>query len=219
MRTRTGTRTVTRTVTGTGTSASSFEGTTGRVAGAVMARMNRDMERSAIDELDPGPDASVLSIGFGPGVGIAELVARLPLGRVAGIDPAATMVEQARRRNRSAVDAGGVELVRATAESIPWPDGAFGGVLAVNSIQLWDPLASGVREVARVLAAGGTVVTVTHAWAIEKRAPLEEWAASTSDLFERNGLGDVAWRSAAFRSGDGLVLRARKRRLCNRMAP
>jgi ubiquinone/menaquinone biosynthesis C-methylase UbiE len=192
------------------TRATSFEGTTGRVAGAVMARMNRDMEHCAIDELDPAPDASVLSIGFGPGVGIAAVARCVPQGRVAGIDPSQTMVDQARRRNRRMVDSGQVTLVRAGAESIPWPDDAFLGVVAVNSIQLWDPLEAGIREVARVLAPGGTLVTVTHAWAVEKRAPLEEWVASATHLLTTSGLVDVTSSTATFRSGKALLLLASK---------
>jgi hypothetical protein len=45
---------------------SSFDGTAGRLAGPLMARMNRDMELAAIDELSPARDASVLAVGFGP---------------------------------------------------------------------------------------------------------------------------------------------------------
>jgi ubiquinone/menaquinone biosynthesis C-methylase UbiE len=194
----------------TGTT-TSFKGTSGRVAGAVMARMNRDMEHAAIDELDPAPSASVLSIGFGPGVGIAALVRRLPHGQVAGVDPSSTMVDQARRRNRHAVDAGRVSLACAAAESIPWPDDAFSGVVAVNSIQLWDPLEAGVGEVARVLVPGGAFVTMTHVWAIEKRSPLEQWTGSATDLLVAWGFAHVTHSTASFRSGNGLLLRASKR--------
>ncbi len=116
-----------------------FEGTAGPLAGAVMARLNRDMEHAAADELAPGSDDAVLAMGFGPGVGIAALVARLPGGTVAGINPSATMVERARRRNQAAVGTGRVALARAGAESVPWPDTTFTGVVAVNSMQLWEP--------------------------------------------------------------------------------
>jgi ubiquinone/menaquinone biosynthesis C-methylase UbiE len=191
-------------------STTSFEGTAGRVAGAVMARMNRDMEHAAIDELDPAPGSTVLSIGFGPGVGIAALVRRLPEGQLAGIDPSSAMVDQALRRNRRAVDTGQVTVACATAESIPWPDAVFTGVLAVNSIQLWDPMEAGVREVARVLAPGGTLVSLTHVWAIEKRAPLEQWIESAKELLGAYALTDVTHATASFRSGKGLFLRASK---------
>jgi len=200
------------------TCSTTFEGTAGRLAGAVMARLNRDMERAAVDELAPEPGA-VLAVGFGPGVGIAELVARRPGCVVAGVDPSPTMVAQARRRNLAAIDAGRVVLTRAGAEAIPWPDRAFSGVVAVNSMQLWEPLDDALREVARVLAPGGALVTVTHTWAIEKRAPLGEWTSSLLPRLERFGLGDVEHRTTGFRSGPGLVLHARKLRHGNRMAP
>ena len=202
-----------------GSNTSSFDGTAGRLVGTLMARMNRDMELAAIDELMPGPDATVLALGFGPGVGVAELTARLQEGVVGGVDPSAAMVRQARRRNRSAIEKGQVTLERSTADAIPWPDRTFTGALAVNSIQLWDPLDASIREVARVLAPGAPLVAITHVWAIEKRSPLEDWASTTVELLTATGFGVVTRRTSPFRSGHGLVLRAEKRRPCNRKAP
>jgi ubiquinone/menaquinone biosynthesis C-methylase UbiE len=177
-----------------------------------MARLNRDMEGAAIAELDPAPHDHVLAVGFGPGVGIEELVARLGCGRVAGIDPSATMVAQAQSRNVGAVESGTAELVRAGAESIPFRDGAFHGVLAVNSMQLWS-LEPAVREVARVLAPDGVLVSMTHVWAIEKGKPLTDWMATVVRLLEACGLSEVNHRTESFRSGRGLVLSATKRRM------
>jgi ubiquinone/menaquinone biosynthesis C-methylase UbiE len=198
---------------------SSFEGTGGRLAGLLMARLNRDMEVAAIDELAPAHDASVLAVGFGPGVGVAALAKRVPSGVVGGVDPSATMVQQARRRSLPAVESGRIALAQGTAHAIPWPDGTFAGVLAVNSMQLWDPLDASVQEIVRVLAPAGRLVAITHVWAIEKRSPLEQWMGATSELLVGAGLDGIAHRTASFRSGTGLVLRAEKRRLCNRKAP
>jgi ubiquinone/menaquinone biosynthesis C-methylase UbiE len=191
-------------------SSKGFEGTAGRVAGAVMARMNGDMEAAAVDELalGLGPRADVLAVGFGPGVGIASLIERFPHVRVCGVDPSATMVEQATRRNRTAVREGRVELAQARAESLPWPDDAFDGAVAVNSMQLWDPLEDAVREIARVVRPGGVLVALTHTWAVEKAMRVEEWTATTDELLERYGFTDVTARTRAFRSGPGLVQRA-----------
>lgn len=181
--------------------------------------MNRDMEVAAIDELAPAHDATVLAVGFGPGVGVAELAKRLPGGVVGGVDLSAVMVQQARRRNLSAIERGQVTLERSTADSMPWPDGTFTGALAVNSIQLWDPLDASIVEVARVLAPAGSFVAMTHVWAIEKRSPLEQWVRTTGELLATAGFGGISHRTARFRSGKGLVLRAEKPRPCNQKAP
>jgi ubiquinone/menaquinone biosynthesis C-methylase UbiE len=198
---------------------SSFDGTAGRLAGPLMARMNRDMELAAIDELSPAQDASVLAVGFGPGIGVAELTKRVPGGVVGGVDPSAAMVQQASRRNRPAIEQGRVSLERRPADAIPWPDGTFHGALAVNCMQLWEPLDASVHEVARVLAPAGQLVAITHVWAIEKRCPFEQWVSATSELLDGAGFDDIAHRTAPFRSGPGLVLRAKKRLLCNQKAP
>ncbi len=193
------------------TGSNGFEGMTGRLAAAAMARLNRDMERAAVAELDPAPDDAVLAVGFGPGVGVAALTARLTAGTVGGIDPSSTMVELAVRRNRAAVEGGRVRLVVADAASIPWPDGSFGAVVAVNSLQFWDPLDVSLREVARVLAPGGVLVTLTHCWAIEKRAPVDEWVEMVTVLLRDAGFVGLESRTQPFRSGEGLVLRVRAR--------
>ncbi len=191
-----------------------FEGTSGRLAGAVMARLNRDMEDAAVDELDPAPTDRVLAVGFGPGVGIAALTPRLPTGFVGGIDPSSAMVEQARRRNRAAVNEGRVELAATGADTIPWPDAMFDGAVAVNSIKLWQPFDASLHEIARVLAPGASLVTVTHCWAVEKRAPVSDWVNTTTAALHERGFNDVTHRSEPFRSGEGLVLRARRVRAC-----
>ena len=196
------------------TSTTGFEGTSGRLGGAVMARLNRDMEDAAVNELDPAPTDRVLAVGFGPGVGVAALVPRLPLGFVGGIDPSSAMIDQARRRNRAAVNEGRVQLVSAGAEAIPWPDDFFDGAVAVNSIQLWQPFDVSLYEVARVLSPGASLVTVTHCWAVEKRSPVSLWVKTTTDTMQTHGFEEVTQHTASFRSGEGLVLRARRARAC-----
>jgi ubiquinone/menaquinone biosynthesis C-methylase UbiE len=196
-----------------GGGAAGFDGAGGRIAAAVMARLNADMERAAVAALEPDPDAVVLAVGFGPGVGVEALLPHLPDGRVVGIDPSSVMVEQARRRTRVAVAEGRVELAQCGADDIPWGDRSFDGVVAVNSVQLWEPFVASVHEVARVLRADGTLVTVTHEWAIAKRAPLPEWIEATVAVLQDAGFDGVTHRTDRFRSGSGLILCATKSRV------
>lgn len=187
---------------------SGFEGLVGRISGSVMARLNRDMERTAVAELNPSPRDSVLAIGFGPGIGVESLADVLSAGLVAGIDPSAAMNELARRRNRRGIDSGRIVLRNAGAEAIPWPDNTFNGIVAVNSAQLWRPLDAAVREVARVARPGCSLVTITHAWAVEKTSPVPEWIEWMSSLLAERELSAISSRIQKFRSGRGLVLRA-----------
>jgi arsenite methyltransferase len=187
---------------------SGFDGLVGRISGSVMARLNRDMERAAIAELNPSPSDSVLAIGFGPGIGVEFLAEVLPAGLVAGIDPSATMNELARRRNRRGIDSGHVVLRNASAEAIPWPDDTFDGIVATNSAQLWRPFDAAAGEVARVIRPGGSLVTITHAWAIEKVSPIPEWIERVSSLLLEREFSGISPRIQRFRSGRGLILSA-----------
>jgi len=187
---------------------SDFDGFVGRISGSVMARLNRDMERVAVAELNPSPSDSVLAIGFGPGFGIESLADVLPAGLVAGIDPSAAMNELARRRNRRGIDSGPIVLRNAGAKAFPWPDNTLNGIVAVNSAQLWRPLDAAVRGVARVSRPGGSLVTITHAWVIEKTSPVPEWIERMSRLLAERELSAISSRIQKSRSGRGLILRA-----------
>ena len=72
---------------------------------------------------------------------------------------------------------------------------------------------------ARVLAPGGAVVSVTHTWAIERRAWVSDRAAAVSTLLHLCGMADTAQRTVTFRSGPGLALQARKPHDRNRITP
>jgi ubiquinone/menaquinone biosynthesis C-methylase UbiE len=188
-----------------------FDGPAGAVAAKVMAIGNRDMEAEAVAELAPDDSDAVLVIGFGPGVGIRMLLPHLPQGWIGGIDPSGAMVREARRRNRAAFDEGRLRLEQTTAAAIPWGDASFDGAIAVNSVQLWDPLDASAAEVARVLRPGAPLVTITHDWALRKHAgSVEEWLETVTASFEGAGFeGCRSWTGKAA-SGGSVTLVARR---------
>ena len=164
----------------------------GPAAGMMAKRLekNRDGELEAIEELAPSPSDRVLAIGFGPGIGIELLAPRV--AHVAGVDPSKAMVKLASQRCRALVDAGRVELVRASADALPWDDGSFDGVVTVNTIQLWSPFEASVAEVARVMKSGARLVSYTHDWAIEMfgGGKVDAWAERAARVCARHGLVD-----------------------------
>lgn len=118
------------------------QGLLGRLGGHIMARMNAACGAWVAQLLDVHPTDRVLEVGFGSGVVVAWLAARATAGLVAGVDPSPEMVGQALARNREAVRGGRVDLRCASVESLPFPDGQFDKVLAINAVQVWpDPRA------------------------------------------------------------------------------
>jgi len=198
--------------TGMAAAGEAFDGPIGIIAAAIMARANRAAEEEAVAELAPGPGDDVLVAGFGPGVGLHVLAGRIADGCIAGIDPSQVMLNQARRRNRAAVESGRIEVLRGTADDLPWPGGSFDAVLTVNTIQLWRPFDASAREVTRVLRPGGRLISYTHGWAIRKSSGLdvEDWAAQTAASCRQCGLAEPRWWRAKADRGSSVAFVARR---------
>jgi len=133
------------------------QGILGRVGGMIMARSNRGIATRVIELLDIHPDDEVLEVGYGPGVAIQLIAAKLSSGKVAGIDCSAVMMQQATARNADAVESGRIELHLGLVEAMPFEDNTFDKALAINSMQAWSGAIRGLREIWRVLKPRGRV--------------------------------------------------------------
>ena len=98
-----------------------------------------------------------LDAGCGDGRFLAALPSLGPVpGRVVGSDISARILETARETARRA----GVEpeLVRANLEALPFPNGSFDVTLCSQVIEHLEEPKLGLRELARVLRPGGTLI-------------------------------------------------------------
>ena len=179
-----------------------FDGLTGRIAAHVMARVNADMEQAALDALEPRPGDRVRVVGFGPGVGIAELLRRVPDARVVGIVPSAVMVRAATRRLPAGAP---VELLTEPLEALDPTRGPFDRAVAVNCHPCFEPDVA-LAHLGRVLAPGARFVSLTHDWAIEKHRPVPAWREQVEQDATAAGLGDPAWSAGRYRSGAAIQL-------------
>ncbi len=93
----------------------------------------------------PRPDARAVEVGIGSGRFAA------PLGIPIGIEPSPALGRMARDR--------GIEVIRGRAESIPLRDGACSSALVVTVICFLDDPVPAFREIHRILAPQGTLVT------------------------------------------------------------
>jgi SAM-dependent methyltransferase len=83
-----------------------------------------------------GPARSVLNIGAGAGSYEPQDCS------VVAVEPSLAMIRQRRP--------GAAPVVQASAESLPFPDGAFDAALAILTLHHWDELEAGLAEMRRV---------------------------------------------------------------------
>jgi SAM-dependent methyltransferase len=95
------------------------QGILGRFGGIIMARSNQEIATRMVEILDVHPNDRFLEIGYGPGVAIQLIAAKLSSCKVEGIDSSAEMMQQARARNAAAVDSGRIELRLGSVDAMP----------------------------------------------------------------------------------------------------
>lgn len=180
------------------------KGPRGWVAAHLVARLTADANRWMIDLLEVGAGDRVLDVGCGPGLAVAYAAAAD--SRAVGVDASPTMVRHAGRRNRAAIRRGGVEIHRADAHRLPFPDASFTKVGSLNSLQFWADPHEGLAELHRVLAPGGRVAVVLMARSDEEGdVDPPAWVAGTVAAMEGAGFASVQIASRAF---DGVLHRA-----------
>jgi ubiquinone/menaquinone biosynthesis C-methylase UbiE len=147
------------------------EGLAGRIFGRLMETLNAPAYELALRMLAAAPGESILEIGFGTGRLLQLLARRVTLARIAGVDPAATMVEVASARRELIALGDRVDLRLGEVAPLPWGDASFDAVLALHCFQFWpDPAAAG-REIWRVLRPDGRMVLILR----KHRASARTW--------------------------------------------
>ncbi len=130
-------------------------GAPGALVGHLMTVQHRGLTQWSAEHLDVRRTHRVLDLGCGSGMAVELLARRAELGFVAGIDYSATMVRQAVRRNAAAIGGGRVAIRHGDVGQLPYEDGVFDRVSAIETFYFWpDPL-RGLAEAYRVLKPGG----------------------------------------------------------------
>ncbi len=160
-------------------------GAWGRLIGGLMAFANARANALAIAALRVREGDCLLELGCGPGLALQSLL-RMPHRALAvGLDWSEAMLAQASRRNRAALNAGRLALVRGDFSRLPFAGESADAILAVNVAYFMQSPAA-AREAHRVLRRSGRfVLYATH------RSAMQRWRFAdphTHRLFDSSEL-------------------------------
>jgi ubiquinone/menaquinone biosynthesis C-methylase UbiE len=155
-----------------------FSGRSSRLYDLVARRLLRGVyRRLAADVSESTPDgATVLDIGTGPGVLLAELATRRPDLTLIGVDLSADMVAAAARNLAPFGTRGSVE--QADVAELPFADGSVDVVVSSLSLHHWDRPREAIGELRRVLRPGGQLRIYDFPFAPFDEIESEAWDRS-----------------------------------------
>lgn len=104
---------------------------------------------------------TMLDIGCGGGATLKRLLKRSRNGKAFGIDISEESVAKAREVNRSLLDKQ-VFVQQGSANKLPYQNGQFDLVTAVETVYFWPDLPNCLQEVRRVLKPGGQFVIMVE---------------------------------------------------------
>lgn len=112
--------------------------------------------------ISAGVGDTILDVGCGGGRTVSKLAAMAPGGKVYGIDHSADSVATSSKTNAGLIDNGRVEIQHGSVSQLPFSDGTFDRVTAVETHFFWPNLPHDVGEVWRVLKPGGTAILIAE---------------------------------------------------------
>jgi SAM-dependent methyltransferase len=115
------------------------------------------MNALALRQLDVRPADRVLEVGFGGGSLLAAISAAEPVLAI-GVDVSEAMIARGRRRFRRQIAQGRLRIAIGSIEQLPLKQGSIDKVCSLNTIYFWEDPAAAMRELARVLRIGGSLV-------------------------------------------------------------
>jgi len=107
---------------------------------------------------------TILDVGCGGGRTVSKLAAIAAQGKVYGIDHSGESVAATKKMNARWIELGRVELRLGSVSQLPFSDGVFDLVSAVETHFFWPDLPADMREVWRVLKPRGTLIIVSEAY-------------------------------------------------------
>jgi ubiquinone/menaquinone biosynthesis C-methylase UbiE len=138
--------------------------------GESMERGHRPVGELAIERMRVQLDAQVLDVGCGSGWASRLLAEKACDGRVVGIDISDEMIRVAREGSTAFPNA---TFEVASAEDLPFENSRFTDAFSMESLYYYVDMTRALREIHRVLKAGGLFVTVVDLY--QENEPSHQW--------------------------------------------
>jgi ubiquinone/menaquinone biosynthesis C-methylase UbiE len=107
---------------------------------------------------------TILDVGCGGGRTLSKLAAMAMKGKVHGIDHSEESVATSKKTNARLVNDGRVEVHHSSVSQLPFMEGTFDLVTAVETHFWWPNLPTDMREVFRVLKSEGKLIVVAEVY-------------------------------------------------------
>jgi ubiquinone/menaquinone biosynthesis C-methylase UbiE len=107
---------------------------------------------------------TILDVGCGGGRTVNKLAAIATEGKVYGVDYSDESVAATKRTNAQWIKLGRVGARHGSVSQLPFPDGMFDLITAVETHFWWPNLPNDMREVFRVLKPGGTLIVIAEVY-------------------------------------------------------
>jgi len=107
---------------------------------------------------------TILDVGCGGGRTVSRLAAIATQGKVYGVDHSQESVAASQRINTRGISMGWVEIRHGSVSQLPFSDGMFDLVTAVETHIWWPDLPGDMREVLRVLKPRGQLIIIAEVY-------------------------------------------------------
>lgn len=144
---------------------------TGEMGKEVALSMNishRELTSWGLSKVSIDENYIILDIGCGGGKTVNELAEIAREGKIHAIDYSPDCVDLSRQVNADYINAGKVEIEKASVSSLPFDDEKFDLVTAVETYYFWPDLINDLREILRVLKPAGNIVLINEIYKSDK---------------------------------------------------
>lgn len=138
------------------------EGKAGEEMLHYMNEEHADLTKWALSCLRYERNDRILDIGCGGGATLKRLSERLPEGKLFGVDYSEVSVALSKETNAGDIESGKTEILHGSVEKLPYEDSVFDKIVTVESFYFWPSPLENLKEVRRVLKAGGSFLLVSE---------------------------------------------------------